>query len=124
MVYVDDMAAPFGSMIMCHMVADTTEELLAMADRIGVQRKWIQHAGTSGEHFDICLSKKKLAIRTDAKPISGRELGMMLLQKRKAIQGPPKARTRLHGAAPGRLTVGRCTPVLTQTFGRRAVKPD
>lgn len=24
------------------MLADTTDELLAMADRIGVQRKWIQ----------------------------------------------------------------------------------
>lgn len=41
MVYVDDMYAQFGRMKMCHMIADTTTELNAMADSIGVQRKWI-----------------------------------------------------------------------------------
>ena len=40
-VYVDNMQAPFGNMVMCHMWADTDDELLAMADAIGVQRKWI-----------------------------------------------------------------------------------
>lgn len=65
-VYVDDMQAPFGSMIMCHMMADTTEELLEMVDKIGVQRKWIQHPGTYKEHFDIALSKRKLAVDNGA----------------------------------------------------------
>ncbi|PZO72645.1 MAG: DUF4031 domain-containing protein [Mesorhizobium amorphae] len=55
-VYVDDMRAPYRGMIMCHMMADTTEELLAMADRIGVSRRWIQHAGTPHEHLDISRS--------------------------------------------------------------------
>jgi hypothetical protein len=69
-VYVDDMEAPFNRMIMCHMFADTTEELLSMVDRIGVQRKWIQHAGTYKEHFDICKSKRKLAVKLGAKEVS------------------------------------------------------
>lgn len=52
-VYVDEAIWPFGRMMMCHMIADTREELFAMVDTIGVQRKWIQHKDTPGEHFDI-----------------------------------------------------------------------
>ncbi len=77
MVYVDDYNAPYRKMIMCHMIADSTEELLAMADTIGVQRKWIQEAGSRREHFDICLSKKALAIKAGAKEIGCRELARM-----------------------------------------------
>ena len=56
-VYVDDMRAPFGRLVMCHMIADTPAELHAMADRIGVARKWFQNKG-SGPHYDIALSKR------------------------------------------------------------------
>ncbi|SMD18196.1 DUF4031 domain-containing protein [Rhizobium sp. RU36D] len=74
-VYVDDMKARFGNMLMCHMWADSDAELLSMADRIGVQRKWIQghpdlsfgpHRQARWVHFDIALSKRKLAIRNGA----------------------------------------------------------
>lgn len=69
-VYVDDMykypLGQFGRMKMSHMAADSTEELLAMADRIGVARKWIQHPGTDREHFDIALSKRALAVAAGA----------------------------------------------------------
>lgn len=41
-IYVDDVAHKFGNMTMCHMWADSLEELLEMADKIGVQRKWLQ----------------------------------------------------------------------------------
>lgn len=84
MVYVDDMNAPFGRMIMCHMIADTTEELLEMADKIGVNRKWIQKAGTIQEHFDVCQTKKQKAIEQGAKLITWRELGMMIIERKKA----------------------------------------
>ncbi len=73
-VYVDDMRAPFGNMVMCHMWADTREELFAMADRIGVARRWFQRPANvpcpgmnaSWEHFDIALSKRALAVRYGA----------------------------------------------------------
>jgi hypothetical protein len=83
MIYVDDMKAGFGQMIMCHMIADTTEELIVMAKSIGVQTKWIQKAGTYSEHFDICLSKRALAVTKGAIEISQMELGRKLLRKRR-----------------------------------------
>lgn len=88
-VYVDDMAADFGRMIMCHMIADTTEELLDMADKIGVQRKWLQHAGTYREHFDIAKSKKALAVKHGAVQISGRDLVSMIRSKRERMVEVP-----------------------------------
>lgn len=84
-VYVDTMKAPFGRMIMCHMIADSTEELIAMAKRIGVAPKWIQQRGQYGEHFDVCLSAKKKAIARGAKEITWRELGMMLQARKQAL---------------------------------------
>jgi len=80
-VYVDDMDADFGRMKMCHMIADSTDELLSMADRIGVRRKWIQKPGTYQEHFDICLAKKKLAIAAGAIAVTQLELGRMSLRR-------------------------------------------
>jgi hypothetical protein len=74
MVYVDNMEAKYGRMIMCHIIADTQAELFEMVDKIGVQRKWVQDYGTPREHFDISLSKKKLAIQFGAKEITMREL--------------------------------------------------
>jgi hypothetical protein len=45
-----------GRMKMSHMIADSIKELLAIADTIGLSRRWLQKAGTSREHFDISLS--------------------------------------------------------------------
>lgn len=83
-VYVDDMKAQFGTLVMCHMIADSHEELIAMADIIKVQRKWIQKPGTIYEHFDICLSKRALAVKYGAKQITMMELGRIIHARRKA----------------------------------------
>lgn len=77
-VYVDDMyqtpLGKFGRMRMSHMMADTTEELLAMADTIGVDRRWIQYPGTEEEHFDIAMSKRKRAVEAGAVEVTMREM--------------------------------------------------
>lgn len=81
MVYIDSMNAPYRRMIMNHMMADTTEELLAMADTIGVARKWIQEAGTPREHFDVCLSMKKKALALGATEVGWREIANLCNRK-------------------------------------------
>jgi hypothetical protein len=64
-------------MKMSHMVADTEAELHAMADKIGVARRWYQ-----GDHYDIAMSKRTLAVENGAKEISWRELGAMMRERR------------------------------------------
>lgn len=71
-VYVDDMRAHFGRMIMCHMTADTLPELHAMAEKIGIRRAWFQDKPPF-EHYDISLSKRALAVKNGAKEITMRE---------------------------------------------------
>lgn len=82
-VYVDDMRAPYGRMVMCHMIADTDEELHAMADKIGVARRWHQTSPpASTSHYDIALSKKELAIAAGAVQITQRQSAMMAARRR------------------------------------------
>ena len=81
-VYVDNFISAFGRMKMCHMFADTTEELNEMADKIGVARKWIQKQGTPIEHFDICLSKRKLALQLGAREITSKQVVELIRDRR------------------------------------------
>lgn len=79
-VYVDDMRAAVGRMVMCHMIADSDDELHAMADRIGVARRWFQ-----GDHYDIALSKRRLAVEAGAVEITLRQAGAMAFFRRKGL---------------------------------------
>ncbi|EPX82063.1 DUF4031 domain-containing protein [Salipiger mucosus] len=85
-VYVDDMHSTpmsrFGRMKMSHMIADNTADLLDMADQIGLSRRWLQKAGTSDEHFDICLSLRAKAVAFGAIEITMRQLAMKCRDKR------------------------------------------
>ncbi|MFN9471037.1 DUF4031 domain-containing protein [Acidovorax sp.] len=73
-VYVDNMRARVGRMVMCHMVADTEHELHEMADRIGVDRRWYQYPLKSRHpHYDIGLGMRALAVAAGAIEISQRE---------------------------------------------------
>lgn len=84
-VYVDTMKAPYGRMVMCHMVADSREELLGMADQIGVARKWLQKEDSHDEHFDICKSKRALAVKAGAVEVGRLELGRIIRRKREGV---------------------------------------
>jgi len=81
-VYIDDMRAPFGRMLMHHMIADTTAELDAMAGKIGVARKWRQHSGTAQEHYDVCLQMRERALKLGAVAITWKQCAMMCANRR------------------------------------------
>jgi len=87
-VYVDDMYASeigrFRRMKMSHMIADTEDELHAMADKIGVARRWYQ-----GDHYDIALSKRALAVKFGAREVTMRQLSFMVIRRRR--RGEPLA---------------------------------
>lgn len=91
-VYVDNMRARFGRMIMCHMAADTEEELLAMADRIGVNRRWLQKPPkASWVHFDISLTKRALAIEAGAVECTAKEMAAYRWHRDKVGKAIPPA---------------------------------
>ncbi len=85
-VYVDNMRAAYRRMKMCHMVADTTDELLEMVDKIGVDRRWIQKADTAEEHFDIALSKRAMAVKSGAVEIDRGGL-VETIKKKRTMKG-------------------------------------
>ena len=72
-VYVDTMQAPFRGMLMCHMIADSEEELHAMAAAIGMPRKSYQ-----GDHYDVPMDLKQLALQKGAREIGMRQLAAMV----------------------------------------------
>jgi hypothetical protein len=59
-------------MIMCHMMADSLDELHAMAEKIGMQRKWFQQG--KYPHYDICKQTRKLAVSNGALEVSSKDL--------------------------------------------------
>ena len=79
-VYVDAPIHRFRGMIMCHMMADTPEELHEMADKIGVARRHAQHKTLL--HYDICKSKRSLAVGHGAIEIGRRQLANWMRQYR------------------------------------------
>lgn len=79
MVYVDNMRANYGRMVMCHMAADSEDELHAMADLIGVARRWYQ-----GDHYDVCLAKRAMAVKAGAVEVTMREIARIVRRKKEA----------------------------------------
>jgi hypothetical protein len=83
-VYVDSQRAKFRRMVMCHMLADSLEELHAMADRIGMRRDWFQPRSTP--HYDVSLSRRRLAVAFGAVEI-GRERTVEIIRRWRNASG-------------------------------------
>ena len=88
-LYVDDYRAPIGQMVMSHMMADTTAELLAAADVLGLKREWLQKAGTEYEHFDVSDSKRwQSIISLGAVQIASKDLIRRVVWPKRAALSP------------------------------------
>lgn len=68
MIYVDDPIFPYRNMMMCHMMADDLSELHLFAGKLGLKREWFQN--NRHPHYDISISKRKLAVQLGAKEVS------------------------------------------------------
>ena len=69
-----------------HLVADTDEELHAFAARLGMRREWFQHkAGRPHQaHYDVPDRARQLALVLGAVPVSWRQMGRMMRERRAA----------------------------------------
>lgn len=61
-VYIDKSNKKLGRMKMCHMIADSLDELLSFGLSIGLKKEWIQYNETF-PHFDISIFYKEKAIK-------------------------------------------------------------
>lgn len=68
-VYVDDAVHAWRGQRWAHLMADTLEELHAMAQRLGIPRRAFQNK-TSGAHYDVTAALREDAIRLGAIAIS------------------------------------------------------
>lgn len=83
-VYVDSERNQYRHMIMSHLVADTLDELHAMAQRLGLKRSWFQVSRSGMPHYDICQSKREQAIRFGAVEIDRRKMVELIRRNREA----------------------------------------
>lgn len=75
MVYIDNFFAQYGRMKMCHMIADSEEELHQFAAKIGLKHEWFQN--TNNPHYDVSISYRKKAINCGAAEITVKQAAIM-----------------------------------------------
>lgn len=68
-VYIDDAMHPWRGLRWAHLLADTLDELHAMAARLDIPRRAFQNK-PSGAHYDVSAEMREQAIRLGAVPVS------------------------------------------------------
>lgn len=79
-VYVDKAQNRFGRMVMCHMLADTVDELHEMAAKIGMRREWFQPF--SSPHYDLSKAMRAKAVQHGAIEINNRQVAELIKKRR------------------------------------------
>jgi hypothetical protein len=74
-VLVDAPIWPWRGRRWAHLVSDSSyDELHAMADALGIERRWFQ-----GDHYDVPEDYRERAIALGALPVTSRELVRRLI---------------------------------------------
>lgn len=90
-VYVDTSRNRLGRMVTCHMLADTLEELHAMAGKLGMRPEWFQPESTP--HYDVSLQRRATAIRHGAVE-ADRHRVVELIRKYRAQRSTPEQKEK------------------------------
>ena len=97
-VYVDSSIHPLRDRLMCHMVSPELAALHAMAECIGIERRWFQNPLTmrvSWPHYDIDAARRSLALGLGAIACDKYQTVAMAA----IIQGRPDKLRRIHALA-------------------------
>jgi hypothetical protein len=98
-VYVDELIdtrtlpagqhAPWPYHYACHMIADTHQELMDVALRLGCSFGWLQQQGTPQEHFDLAGGMRARAIHAGAVEVTREEMALLIRKKQQTGPGAP-----------------------------------
>lgn len=75
---------------MCHMTADTIDELETMARRLSLKPSWLQNQGNH-LHYDICKGNRIHAIRLGAVQVSSRTIARVARQLKRDVDSTMRA---------------------------------
>jgi hypothetical protein len=75
-VYVNKLRTRFGGLSLCHLLADSLEELHAAAQKIGVDPALFQRDQIP--HYDLSRAKREQAIKAGAKVIDRQGLAALV----------------------------------------------
>jgi len=86
-VYMDNARNEYRRMKMCHMIADTLQELHDTAQAIGMLREWFQPH--SFPHYDVSLTRRKQALALGAVELTSRQLALKIRELRQTPEYAP-----------------------------------
>jgi hypothetical protein len=88
-----------------HLVGDDEAELHAFARRLGLRRAWFQeHPGRAyRDHYDVTDALRAAAIELGATPVTWRDMGRLMRQRRAeaAAGAVPRERCSIAGSGAG-----------------------
>jgi hypothetical protein len=93
-VYVDDAFISAGvahrgrqvTSRWCHMTADSSAELEAMARAIGLAPAWVQYKGTWKEHYDLTEPRRRKAVALGALEVAAKAHVRDFLMPRRKLE--------------------------------------